>query len=180
MNLLPPMPAWDAAHPLIVHLPIGVLMFSPVLLIIALLDRKRRMVWASAGLVAMVFGTAAAFVAVFSGEAAADHVVATDTVRHAIHDHEELAETARTLFAVLTGVLAVLLVLGATAAKKKALKPVVVIGSVLFAIADVVGLGVLANAGHAGGLLVHQYGVRAPLAASTAAPPADAGEIHDD
>lgn len=177
MNPLPPLPAWDAAHPLIVHLPIGVLMFAPVLLIVALLDRKRRMTWACAGLVAMAFGTAAAFIAVLSGEAAADHVVGSEAVRHAIHDHEELAEGARTFFAVLTGVLAVLIVLGASAAKKKPLKPIVAIGAVLFAIANAAALVMLANAGHAGGVLVHQLGVHAPIAAE-AAPAIDAE--HDD
>lgn len=170
MNLLPPMPAWDAAHPLIVHLPIGVLMFAPVLLIIALLDRKRRMVWASAGLVAMVVGTATAFVAVLSGEAASDHVVASDAVRHAIHEHEELAEGARTFFAILTGVLGVLLVLARVAAKKKPLKLVVLVGSVLFAIANAAALVMLANAGHAGGVLVHGLGVHAPLSPADMAP----------
>lgn len=158
----PPIPPWNGVHPVLVHLPIGVLIFAPVLLLIAAVDAKRRRTWACAGLVAMVVGSAAAWVAVLSGEAAADIVPETARTAAAIHEHEELAETARTIFIALTVLLAALLAVGSWV-KAKWARPVVVLGSVGLGIGYAGGLLVLANAGHEGGRLVHELGIHAPL-----------------
>ncbi|MFT5423780.1 MAG: putative membrane protein [Phycisphaerales bacterium] len=182
MNLLPPMPTWEGAHPILVHLPIGVLVFAPVLLIIAAVDAKRRKVWACSALAAMLFGTLFAFLAVMTGEEAAEHVVVSAQVEAVMEHHEELGEAARTVFAALTGVFAAILLVG-TYVKKKWARPAVTIGSVLFGLGYLYGLGLLANTGHEGGRLVHQFGVHAPVAqgsANSPARPADDDEHEDD
>ena len=46
--MFPPMPSWEAAHPLVVHFPIGLLFFAPVLLVMPAIDRKR---WVRGGAV---------------------------------------------------------------------------------------------------------------------------------
>jgi len=181
MNLLPPMPTWDGAHPILVHLPIGVLVFVPVLLIIAALDAKRRTVWACSALVAMLFGTLFAFLAVMTGEEAAEHVVASAQVDAVIEHHEELGEAARTVFAVLTGVFAAILLVGVYV-KKKWARPAVTVASVLFGVCYLYALTLLANTGHEGGRLVHEFGVHAPVAHHASdfdAPPTSDNSRHE-
>lgn len=188
MNPLPPMPSWDGAHPILVHLPIGVLVFVPALLLIAALDAKRRKVWACSALVAMLFGTLFAFLAVMSGEEAGEHVALSAQAEAVLEHHEELGETVRTGFAVLTGLFAAILLVGVYV-KKKWARPAVAVASALFGLAYLYALTLLANTGHEGGRLVHEFGVHAPVAHRLADPDAppisrnterESGEHDDD
>jgi hypothetical protein len=108
----------------------------------------------------MLVGTAAAFVAVSTGESAGELAERTAGVQGVLERHEELGETARNIFAALTGVFAVMLAAGWYFRAKLSMATTVV-AIVVFLGAYGAGSLVLMNAGHLGGRLVHELGVRA-------------------
>ena len=57
MELFPPLPIWEAAHPLVVHAPLTLLLLAWVPMLIGLIDFKRRWVWMVAGLLMLLAGT---------------------------------------------------------------------------------------------------------------------------
>jgi len=116
----------------------------------------------------LLLGTVGAYVAVESGESAAQVATRTPEITAVIHEHEELAEAVVLLFSIVTAVYAVVLALPLIVKQTRLLRrdlppavPVVAQGLVL--VAALAGTLVLANAAHLGGLLVHQYGVQALL-----------------
>ena len=159
---MPPIPPWNAAHPALVHLPIGVLVLVPMLALLALVLVKHRTGLSIAAAVALVVGTIGAQVAVMSGEAAAEVAVVDDRTEVILHEHEESTERARMVF---IGVSVVMLAgMGwSIVARERAPKWAMpaTLGVVL--VSSGVGLVMLANAAHLGGRLVHEYGIRAPL-----------------
>ena len=119
-------------------------------------------------LAVLLFGTVGAYVAVESGEAAAQIAFATPEITAAIHEHAELAETVRLLFTILTAVYALVLVLPPALKRTRllgrGLPPAVpVVAHLVVFLAACVFTLVLANAAHLGGLLVHQHGLHAFL-----------------
>ena len=171
MELFPPMPSWEAAHPLVVHFPIALILVAWVPMVVGLVDVRRRWAWMGAGLLLLVMGTAGAFIAVLSGEATEDKVVVTsELIERAIHEHEEAGEMARTLAVAATAMFVVALGLGAGMKKGRGRTLAVGVAAVVFA--GVYGLCAqrLAWAGHRGGELVHAYGVRAPMVAPPVSP----------
>ncbi len=113
----------------------------------------------------MALGTAGAWVAAATGEAA-EELVKNPAVEGALEHHAELGETARTVFTVLTLAFAALLVHPRVLRRPEnpVLTRVLAIG---FLVAYVVGTTVLANAAHAGGQLVHVHGVHAQFTDGT-------------
>lgn len=166
MNLLqhPPMPTWDGLHPLIVHFPIALLLIAPLFMVVALILPVRGRGFGYAALVLMVIGTAAAYVAKETGEAAARLVDRTDAVSAALERHEHLAEAVIASFSVLTILYAAALLVPRVVPKLMR-KPIhVAIHGVL--LLAVLGAGLLlANTGHEGGRMVHQMGVTAMMPA---------------
>ncbi|MEZ6243841.1 MAG: DUF2231 domain-containing protein [Phycisphaerales bacterium] len=183
MNVMPPMQPWEAMHPIVVHFPIVLLLLAWVPIVIGVFDRPRRLAWMLGGLLMLVGGTGAAFVAVLSGEATKETVGAmSQVVEHAIHEHEEMGELARTMFIVVTALFVVTLGLGAGLKKGTARRVAVSIAGVVFLGFYVFAATRLAWAGDMGGELVHVYGVRAKMKMSS--PPAEApsqggAEQHD-
>jgi len=160
MNLLPPLPAWDAMHPLVVHFPIALVCIAPLFLLFALVWPGRWKEFMTVAALVAVMGAAACVVAVMTGEATEKAVIVGSADR-LMHEHEELAETARTI-ALVVAAAAVLMAGFAWLRPKtglvgRALVTLVLLGGQIAAISFV------ARAAHAGGRLVHEHGVTAPM-----------------
>lgn len=172
---MPPMPPWNAFHPMWVHMPIGVLSIVPLVLIAALALPKQRAGLHTACLILMLAGTIAAFVATMSGEAADEWLNTqaqynTPMISYLVHEHEETGELARNIFAGLTIVFILLLLSPRLIPGKLSLAARLGIEALLL-VGWFGGIVVLANAGHQGGEIVHSFGVHAPLPTSTQFPP---------
>jgi uncharacterized membrane protein len=161
--MLPPWPGWDGLHPLIVHFPIGLLLVAPLFIVLAAIRPARATCFGVSALILLALGTLAAFVAVETGEAAAELATRTEAINAAIERHADLAELTRNVFAGLTLLYAVLLALPRFV-KKLATPASVVATHAVFLVLLAGGDLVLANAAHRGGLLVHKFGVQAIVA----------------
>jgi uncharacterized membrane protein len=182
---LPPIPDWDALHPLIVHFPIALLLVAPLFVVAGLLVRRSAVTLSAVALALMVLGTAGTWVAVATGEASAELADRSPVINAAIEQHEELAETTRAVFTGLTVVFAVLL--AARVLVPHRIPAAINLGAqVVFLGGFLAGTVLLANTAHHGGVLVHEHGVHVllPLDASTAAPQASVvgagGLVSDD
>ena len=164
MFQIPALPPFEGLHPLIVHFSVGILLSAWVPMVLGLVDRKRRMSWFRAGLMMIVMGTLFTFAAVLTGEATEEIVPhSSEMIEHAIHEHEELAELSRNIFVGVTAIyLASMIAFCKVGEPKK--KKVGLIGTVLVGITYILGALALSNAGHLGGLLVHEHGLHAPVA----------------
>ena len=108
----PPIPSWDALHPLVIHFPIALLLVVPFLIVVGALrppERGRTILYVALGL--MIAGTLGTFVAVASGEAAAQLAERSPEVDAVLERHEQLAEATRIAFSVLTVVFAAILLI---------------------------------------------------------------------
>ncbi len=181
----PPIPSWDALHPLVVHFPIALLLVAPLFVLIGMLVRPERgRLFLIAALILMACGTVATFVAVASGEAAGKLAERNAAVDAVLEHHEELAETSRAVFAALT--LAFAAVLFGPRLLRRELGRGVALGMLsAFLVAYVAGAVLLANTAHNGGRLVHELGVTAGIAPgqplpAVAARDGDRGGDRDD
>jgi uncharacterized membrane protein len=163
----PPIPAWDALHPLIVHFPIALLLVVPLFLAVGgLLDLRapgRGRPYLGAALVLLALGTAATFVAIETGEAAGKLTERTEAVSAVLERHESLAETTRLVFSALTVILAAILLV--PRAFRRELPRAATAGLLAaFIVSYSAGAVVLANTAHNGGRLVHELGAHAAMA----------------
>lgn len=162
---LPPLPPYDALHPLVVHFPIALLLITPLLLLLGLFMFRDRRPWALATLLVLLLGTAGAWLAASTGEAgeeAAEQVSAAEAVFEAHEDGAELVLNGFILITVLYAAFGLVLF---KAGERFAHKPYVAV-QLLFIVLCGAGSLAVANVGHLGGRLVHEYGVRAPIAAA--------------
>lgn len=164
--MFPPIPNWDAMHPLIVHFPIALLLVAPILVLLGLLlPRQSRGLFIGA-FVLMAFGTIATYFAVATGEAAGELAERTLGVAAVLETHEELAETTRLIFTALTVIFAVILFVPLLFKRRLGRRSFVVL-SLAFLLFYSAGTFVLINVAHQGGRLVHEFGVRAMVAPSS-------------
>ncbi|MBI5058872.1 hypothetical protein HZB60_03690 [candidate division KSB1 bacterium] len=160
--MLPPPPSWDGLHPLIIHFPIALLITAPLLIIAALVLLRQRHGLMIAAFLLMALGSAAAFIAVSTGEAAGELAERNATVSAAIEQHEELAELTRSLFTVLTVMFAAI-VFGPALLRKRLAAVSQTIVMLAFLVFYSGGVLLLANTAHQGGRLVHELGVKAMM-----------------
>jgi uncharacterized membrane protein len=156
----PPIPTWDGLHPLIIHFPIGLLLVAPLLILAGALFRKRGKGLLVAALMLMVLGTAAAYVAVGTGEAAAELAERSPELNPVLQHHEHLAERTRLVFTVLT-VLFAMILLAPVLLRREISRPVSLAVFAVFLLLYAGGAVLLANTAHNGGRLVHEFGVQA-------------------
>ncbi len=160
---LPPIPGWQAIHPLLVHFPIALLLIAPLFIVIGAVRKPERgFPFLLAALILMVCGTASMFAAASSGEAASKIAGEAPVVRAVLEEHEELAGTTEIAFTSLTLIFASILFVPMLLNQQPApatsrMLPLV------FLVFYATGVISLANTAHAGGRLVHELGVRAPM-----------------
>lgn len=168
-GILPPIPGPEGLHPIVVHLPIGVLSVVPLLLLLGFSRKPFASGVRIAALLLMLAGTAGTFAAGKTGEMAEGRAEAVPAAKEVFHRHEEMAERTQLAFTGLSG--AYLLLLAVPRLFKRDAPRFF---GVLFLVLYVGGLLLLARTGHEGGRLVHEFGVRADFSASPA------GGGHDD
>ncbi len=171
MAVFPPLPPWDAAHPIVVHFPIALLLVTPLFILLGLILRPERgRGFLYAALILMALGTISAYVAHEAGHAAehaADHAgQIPPEAKSVVERHEDLAADTTGIFLVLTlGFTAIVLLPAILPRFKTPLMTRIV--PAVFLLLYFAGLAVLANTAYLGGRLVHEYGIRA---GATAAP----------
>ncbi len=166
--MLPPIPSWDGLHPLLIHFPIALLIVAPVLVLLGTFFKGRGQAFLMSALVLMILGSVAAWFAVSTGEAASEFAERSGTAQAVLEQHEELAETTRAVFTVLTGIFAVIVV-APLLLKKELGKKVLVPLNLAFLLFYGAGVILLVNTAHQGGRLVHEFGVLAMTAQGTPA-----------
>ena len=177
--MFPQLPSWDGMHPLVVHFPIALILVAPLFVILSMAMRTYARPLAACALLLMFLGTIGSMVAVSTGEATAELSEGIPGAEAALEEHEELAETTRTMLIVVT--LVYTLIVLAPVVYKKVLDPipsVVLNGS--FLILYLVAVSFLANTAHQGGVLVHTYGIHAALGAPASGLPAPESDNDDD
>ncbi len=172
MIQFPPIPSWDALHPLMIHFPIALLLVVPFLIVVGALrstERGRTILYVALAL--MIAGTLGTFLAVATGEAAGRIAERTPQIDAVLEHHEQLAEATRIAFSVLTIVFAAILVIPVIL-KKTPNRLVSTALPLAFLVLYGGGILLLTNTAHNGGRLVHEFGVRAAVKPS----PVPAGE----
>ncbi len=172
MIQFPPIPAWDALHPLIVHFPIALLLVAPLFIVIgALLQPEKGRMYLFSALILMALGTSAVFLALETGEAAAKLAERTPEINAVLEHHEQLAETTRVVFSVLTVIFAAIVLLPRLLRRSPGWLMSRALPLIFLALYGA-GMLLLVNTAHNGGRLVHEFGVKAmvePGALPTAA-----------
>jgi uncharacterized membrane protein len=157
---LPAIPGWDGLHPLVVHFPVALLIVAPVFVLIGAFARRSGRTFLVAGWILMLLGTAGAFLAAQTGEAAGQLVERTPDINRVLERHEALAETTRATFSILSLAFGAILLVPRLA-KRELGRAVSIALPLAFLVLYGAGLLVLANTAHHGGLLVHALGVQA-------------------
>ncbi len=165
---LPLVPTWNGLHPLIVHFPIALLFVAPLFVILGIVigPLKGRAFLVSA-LILVALGTGSIFVAVETGEAASELVSSSPALGTVLRQHQDLAETTEILFTLLTMVLAALLYVPKLFRREVGPQVNVALLSV-YLVFYTTGALFLLNTAHRGARLVHEFGVRAPIASGDA------------
>lgn len=176
--MLPPIPSWDAMHPLIVHFPIALLLIAPILIVLGLIFFGQNRAFMISAFVLMLIGTVAAFVAVATGSAAGELAERMGGVESVLENHEELAETSRNIFLALTVIFGAI-VFVPTIIRREFSRKIMLPVSITFLLFYAAGTSALVNAAHQGGRLVHEFGVRA-MVTNQSAPADNRGARHGD
>ena len=98
MFRLPPLPAWEGMHPLLVHMPLGILAIAPLLVILAMLGGRWARGLSLAAMVVILAGTIGLVLAVSSGEATEKFADGVPGAGAILDQHEEGAELVRNVF----------------------------------------------------------------------------------
>ena len=160
---LPPIPSWNAIHPLIIHFPIVLLLLAPCLILVGAVrppERGRTLLYA--GLAVMTAGTIGTYLAIASGEAAAQLAERNPQVEAVLEHHEQLAEATRIGFSVLTVIFAAILLIPC-ALKKTSSRVASTALPLAFLLLYAGGVLLVVNTAHNGARLVHEFGVTAAL-----------------
>ncbi len=161
--MLSMVPSWTAMHPLVVHFPIALLLVTPLLIVCSVMFPTQRTAFGLSALLLMGVGTLGAAVAVATGNAAGELAERSPQIAAALENHEELAESTRMVFALLTAVFAAIVIAPPLRGRSWPSGVYAVLIGV-FLVVYSGGALLLVNTAHQGGRLVHQFGVHAPVA----------------
>lgn len=162
MFYIPPMQPWDAIHPLIVHIPIGILIVVPVFIVLSLIVPAWAKHYSVSALVLLLLGTAGTFLAISSGDAGAELVERTPEINVILGNHAHLADQTRLIFTIIT-ILYAIFVIVQLLMKKKMKHGVFAVIGIIFLAAVGTGILSLADTGHLGARLVHEQGIKAMI-----------------
>ncbi len=158
-------PPFDSLHPAVIHFPIALLLVAPLFLVIGLLMREERgRTFAFAALLLMILGTAGAWMAVFTGESAAEITEHSTPIKATIEQHEDLGQSTRAVFTVLTLAYAAIVLLPLVQRQTRAVFTTVL--PLAFLVIYVAAAILLAKTAHEGGRLVHELGSSASAVAA--------------
>jgi uncharacterized membrane protein len=163
MLTLPPIPSWQAIHPLIVHFPIALLLIAPLFIVIGALRKpERSFPFLLSALILMVLGMVSTFVAASSGEAAGQLAENVPQAKAVLEQHQDLAETTEIAFSALTLIFTAI-VFVPRLLKRDPTRAISTVLPLVFLMFYATGAISLANTAHQGGRLVHELGVRARI-----------------
>ncbi len=157
MFSLPTPPPFEGMHPLVVHLPIGVLVLLPLFIILAIVFKQNAKNFAITTTLLAWIGTIGAIVAVITGLEAYELAPRSAEINVVLLKHMELAELTRNLFILFTVFYTVFTYF---LFKDKVKPSLAFIIQVLFLIFVSICILGLINAGHLGAELVHKYGIQ--------------------
>lgn len=165
MLQLPPVPTWESIHPLVIHFPIVLLLVSPVFVLIGtVLQPARAKGFMILAFALLAVGTASLFVAVETGEAAAELADRTPQINATLQAHESLASRSLITFSALSVLLFLMIALPRFLSLRLTRSESTII-SIAFLALYSTGILALANTAHQGGRLVHEFGVHAIMPA---------------
>lgn len=165
---VPPIPTWDALHPLIIHFPIVLLLIAPVFIAVgAALTPTKGRAYLITAMALLLAGTASIFIAVETGEAAGKLAERTPGMEQVLENHQSLAERTQAVFSVLS-VIFVALIAVPWFVKRTDTRLTTTILPLAFLVLYSAGALLLVNTAHNGGRLVHEFGVRAMVAPTPA------------
>ena len=163
MLTLPPLPAWDALHPLVVHFPIALLLIAPLFIVIGAVSKPERgFPLLLSALILMVLGTASTFVAAASGHAAGELLEAMPQAKTTLEQHEDLAQITQIVFSALTLIFAAILFVPRLLHQEPT-RVVAIVLPTVFLVFYATGAILLANTAHQGGRLAHELEVKQPV-----------------
>ena len=167
MPQFPPLPSWDSLHPLIIHFPIALLLLCPLFIVIsAVLSPPKGRPYMVAALIVLLLGTGSLFIAASTGEEAAELAERGGAMNAVLETHEHLASEARIAFSILSVILVGIFFLPRFLGPQRARLSSTIL-PVAFLVSYSAGIGLLVNTAHAGGRLVHEFGVHAMMPAAT-------------
>lgn len=163
MFQFPPIPSWDAMHPLIIHFPIALLLLTPLFVVIsAAVPPAKSRPYILAALIVLFLGTGGLFLAASSGEEAAELADRAGGAGAVLSAHEALATKTEVVFSVLSVALAGIFLWPILLRRRESRVTSTILPLVFLALYSV-GVSSLVNTAHAGGRLVHEFGVHALL-----------------
>lgn len=163
MNPILAIPQWNGLHPAMIHFPVALLLVAPVFVLLGtFMQRDKARTFLLGALILMTLGTAATFLARWTGEAAAQRVQRTPAIAALIDQHEELAEATSAVFSALTAIFAAL-VYSLHRLERSRATVLATLLPLVFLVLYGAGAALLVNTAHRGGRLVHEFGVRALL-----------------
>ncbi len=150
-------PAWHAMHPFIIHFPIGLLLITPLFILIgAAMPPPKGRPWMVTALVLMALGTASLFIAVPSGEAAARILFHGTESPSLLEAHQRLAMETRGTFVMLLAIYVSVLLIPVVLRQQGRLLSTVL--PVCFLLLYLAGATLLVNTARAGTELAHPSG----------------------
>lgn len=163
MLQFPPIPSWEALHPLVIHFPIALLLVAPLFGLAGALLRPERGRWLLiSALILMIAGTLGTFLARATGEAAGKVISSSSQAHAVLENHEELADTTSLAFSVLSLTFTAI-VLAPKFLRHAENRMVSSFLPLAFLIFYGPGAVLLLNTAHNGGRLVHELGIHAAV-----------------
>ncbi len=163
MLQFPPIPSWDSMHVLIIHFPIALLLLSPIFVLIsAFLTPPKGRPYMIAALITLLLGTTSLICAASSGRAAAELAERGGAVDSVLKMHQELGEETEIVFGCLSAILLGMYLVPRFLRRDENRLFSTFLPAAFLALYTV-GVLFLVNTAHAGGRLVHEFGIHALL-----------------